>query len=290
MCDQSRAVVTTARTNILLNCFRMSRPSLYLLDVEGTLAPCSLIKEQLLPYARAHFESFLRQGINELELKGGNLESADLAADSLFHDLALLQAENHAESDPNAPRILPHRASTFQRADTDPSDAIPDIIGYINWLMDRDSNSIALKSLEGKICKAGFESGDLNGILFEDVPRAFAHWSPQAHIAIYSSGSTAAQRVLFSRSIFGDLTGFISGYFDTRVGPKIEAASYAAIATEMQLKPQQVCFLSDTVRELDAARLAGMGTRLVCRPGNIVAVAGGHVAIQSLDDLVQDAP
>jgi hypothetical protein len=29
---------------------------------------------------------------------------------------------------------------------------------------------------------------------------------------------------------------------------------------------------------------------LVCRPGTIVAVAGGHVAIQSLDDLVQDAP
>jgi enolase-phosphatase E1 len=263
----------------------MSRPSLYLLDVEGTLAPCSFTREQLLPYARAHLESFLRRGIKELEQKGGNLESADLAADSLFHDLALLQAENHAESDPNAPRILPHRASTSQRTDTAPSEAIPNIVAYMTWLMDRDSDSIALKRLKGKIWEAGFESGDLKGILFEDVPRAFTHWSPQALIAIYSAGSAAAQRVLFGRSIFGDLTGSISAYFDTRVGPKVEAASYAAIAEEMRLKPQQVCFLSDTVRELDAARLAGMETRLVCREGNIVADTGGHVSIQSLDDI-----
>jgi enolase-phosphatase E1 len=267
----------------------MSRPSLYLLDVEGTLAPCSLTREQLLPYARAHFEFFLRQGIEALENKEGDLESADLAADSLFHDLSLLQAENHAEIDPDAPRILPHRASTSQRTDADPSDAIPHILAYINWLMDRDSNSIALKSLEGKIWEAGFESGDLKGILFEDVPRAFAHWSPQAGIAIYSSGSTAAQQALFSRSIFGDLSGFISAYFDTRVGPKSEAASYVAIAAEMRLKPQQVCFLSDTVRELDAARVSGMETRLVCRPGSVVIDTGGHVAIQSLDDIIQNA-
>jgi enolase-phosphatase E1 len=267
----------------------MSRPSLYLLDVEGTLAPCSFTREQLLSYARAHFESFLRRGIKELEQKGGNLRSADLAPGSLFHDLALLQAENHAESDPNAPRILPHRASTSQRTDTAPSDAIPDIVAYMNWLVDRDSNSIALKSLEGRIWEAGFESGELRGILFEDVPRAFTHWSPQARIAIYSAGSAAAQRVLFRWSIFGDLTDSISAYFDTRVGPKIEAASYGAIAEEMRLKPQQVCFLSDTVRELDAARVAGMETRLVCRRPSAAADTGGHISIKSLDEMLKDA-
>ena len=285
MCLLGRAAVTTAPTMALLNCCRMSRTSLYLLDIEGTLAPCSLTSEQLIPYAQAHFETFLRRGIAALERKGGNLGPDDLAADSLFHDLALLQAENHAETDPDAPRILPHRALMSQRTDTDPSAAVPDILAYINWLMKRGSNSIALKSLQGKIWKAGFESGELKGTLFEDVPRAFARWSPQARIAIYSSGATSAQEVLFRCSIFGDLTPFISAYFDTRIGPKIEGASYTAIADAMHLEPQKACFLSDSPRELDAARIAGMGTRLVCRPGNACVSDFNHDNIQSLDEM-----
>jgi enolase-phosphatase E1 len=263
----------------------MSRPGLYLLDVEGTLAPCSLTSEQLLPYARACLEPFLRQGIAALEQKEGNLEPGDLAADSLFYDLALLQAENHAETDPSAPRILPHRALASQRTDTDPSDAIPDILAYINWLMDRNSSSIALKSVQGKIWKAGFESGELKGTLFEDVPRAFAGWSQNARIAIFSSGSILAQEVLFRQSMFGDLTHFITAYFDTRIGPKTDAASYSAIAAEMQIQPGQVCFLSDAPGELDAARAAGMETRMVCRPGNTKVAVRDHVAVHSLDEL-----
>ncbi len=262
----------------------MSRPSLYLLDVEGTLAPCSLTREQLSPYANAHFETFLCNGIAALEQKGGNLAPDDLAAESLFHDLALLQAENHAETDPNAPRILPHRALTSQRTDIDPSGAVPEILAYLNWLMDRDSNSMALKNLQGKIWKAGFESGELEGTLFEDVPRAFARWSRHARIAIYSSGSVAAQQVLFSHSIFGDLKGFINAYFDTRVGSKTDVASYVAIGDEMQMEPQHVCFFSDAPRELDAALAAGMDTRLVCRPGNAAVAVSDHVAIRSLDE------
>ena len=262
----------------------MKPPSLYLIDVEGTLAPCSLTSEQLLPYARTHFESFLRDGIGELERKRGNLEPADLAAGSLFQDLALLQAENHAETDAEAPRILPHRTLASQRIEAEPHDAVPDILAYISWLMSRDNNSIALKSLQGKIWKAGFESGELKGTLFDDVPRAFARWSAEARIAIYSSGSAAAQQVFFRRSIFGNLTGYIAAYFDTRIGPKSEPASYASIAARMQVDSREVCFLSDVARELDAARSAGMMTCLVRRPGNAQVADCDHFAIESLDD------
>ena len=262
----------------------MSQPCLYLLDVEGTIAPLSLTSEQLFPYARARFESFLRQGIAGLEQKQGDLDSADLAGDSLFHDLALLQAENHAETDPSAPRIQPHRVATAERTEENPSDAIPGILAYIYWLMDRDRKSTALKSMQGKIWKAGFESGEIKGTLFDDVPRAFARWAPHAKIAIYSSGSTAAQQLLFRYSIFGDLTGCIAGYFDTRIGHKTEPASYSAIAAAMQLEPQQVCFFSDVTRELDPAHAAGMQTRLVSRPGNPPVEAPQHSIIYSLDE------
>ncbi len=230
------------------------RPCVYLLDVEGTVAPISLVYEQLFPYARARVSAFLRD--NELD--------PDVAA-----DLALLFAENRAETDATAPRMAG-------------ADVHGQVIAYINWLMDRDRKSTAVKSLQGKIWKAGFESGALQGILFADVLPALKRWSEQAQVAIYSSGSVEAQRLLFRYSIFGDLTGMVTAHFDTRTGPKAEPASYAAIAAAMRVEPGAMRFYSDVVRELNAAREAGCATRLVVREGNApVEDAQGHSVIDS---------
>ena len=138
--------------------------------------------------------------------------------------------------------------------------------------------------MQGKIWKAGFESGELKGTLFPDVATALVRWSAQGRVAIYSSGSTSAQKLLFRYSTFGNLTALISAYFDTRTGVKTAPASYAAIAAEMQVEPHQICFFSDVVRELDPAREAGLETRLVLREGNaLIEDAHGHVAIESFN-------
>jgi enolase-phosphatase E1 len=236
-------------------------PKLYLLDVEGTVAPLTLTAEVLFPYARAHFEDFLASRIADVDVA---------------HDLALLALENMQEVGSDAPRIVPES----------PAAALPHALKYIYWLMDRDRKSTALKSLQGKIWKAGFESGELKGTLFPDVPEAFARWSQSVRVAIYSSGSVEAQKLLFRYSNFGDLTPLISGYFDTRMGAKKEKASYAAIATEIAVAPSEIVFFSDVVAELDAAREAGCGTRLVVRPGNTqVADAHGHPQVDTFVDL-----
>ena len=235
---------------------------LYLLDIEGTAAPLTLTSELLFPYARAHFAGFLRQ-------HGGD---ADVLA-----DLALLAEENSAETDPARPK--------FERDAPDPDSGTGETsaLRYLFWLMDRDRKSTALKSLQGKIWKAGFESGELKGTLFADVPPALERWSKNAKVAIYSSGSVEAQRLLFSHTTVGDLTSMISGYFDTRTGPKMESMSYAAIAAAIGVAPAEILFFSDVVRELDAAREAGCRTRLVIRPGNApVEDARGHAAIETL--------
>ena len=162
--------------------------------------------------------------------------------------------------------------------------ALNSALAYLLWLMDRDRKSTALKSLQGKIWKAGFESGELKGALFADVPRAFARWSTAGKVAIYSSGSVEAQQLLFRYSTYGDLTPYISAYFDTRTGAKTDRASYEAIAAAMQIPPAGACFFSDVVRELDAARDAGFATRLVVREGNPpVGHQNNHPQITSLD-------
>jgi enolase-phosphatase E1 len=231
-------------------------PRVYLLDVEGTVAPISLVSEQLFPYARAHVAGFLKQNLSRPEVQS---------------DLKLLAEENRAERSEDSPTFgIEIRNELHARA-------------YLLWLMDQDRKSTALKSLQGKIWKAGFESGELKGTLFADVPEAFARWASQGKVAIYSSGSAEAQELLFRHSIYGDLTPLIVSYFDTRTGSKSESGSYAAIAKDLSVDSAQVIFFSDVVRELDGARTAGCQTRLVVRQGNApVKDAHGHERIASL--------
>jgi enolase-phosphatase E1 len=260
-------------------------PRLYLLDVEGTVAPISLVSERLFPYARAHFEPFLWKALADPE--------QDLSEGSVFWDMMMLRLENEAELGDDVPRILPEVtgvagfAGEARAVSMSPAYGIPRILAYVNWLMDRDRKSTALKSLQGKIWKEGFESGELKGTLFADVPDAMRRWAAHAQVAIYSSGSVEAQRLLFRYSIFGDLTRLISGYFDTRTGPKAASTSYAAIAAAMRVEPDEVLFFSDVVRELDAAREAGCQTRLVMREGNAPQDdAHGHKVIDSFDGIL----
>ena len=233
-----------------------SDTKLYLLDIEGTVAPLSLVTEQLFPYARKRLADFLKQNLRQPEVQD---------------DLKLLAQENRAELSEDSPTFgIEIRNELHARA-------------YLLWLMDRDRKSTALKSLQGKIWKAGFESGELTGTLFPDVPEALARWAAQARVAIYSSGSVEAQELLFRYSNYGDLTEHLSAYFDTRTGAKRESASYTRIAEAMSVKPAEAIFFSDVVAELDAARQAGFATRLVIREGNAtVEDANGHASIESL--------
>ena len=248
----------------------MTSPRLYLLDVEGTTSPISLVSEQLFPYARRHLRAYLQEHWQVAEVQG---------------DLALLLEESRAERDEK--QILRFAQDDKPGGGDGPfvgAAELDSVIAYLDWLMDRDRKSTALKSLQGKIWKAGFEAGELVGTVFPDVPEALGRWTVpprEARVAIYSSGSVEAQRLLFRHSSAGDLTPFLSGYFDTRVGAKGAAESYRAIAAAMGVAAGEMLFVSDMVRELDAARGAGCGTRLSLREGNQpVADAKGHAEIR----------
>ena len=154
---------------------------------------------------------------------------------------------------------------------------------YIRWLIDRDRKSTALKALQGDIWRTGYESGELRSIVYDDVPPALAAWRDAGiTIAIYSSGSIAAQQLLFRHTTHGDLTPSIARYFDTTTGPKRASASYATI---MAALGGRVVFVSDVVDELVAARDAGMTGILSMRPGNAPVPPHSFRAITSFAEL-----
>ena len=133
--------------------------------------------------------------------------------------------------------------------------------------MDADAKITPLKTLQGLIWGEGFASGALTGELYPDVPPALRRWhAAGVRLAVYSSGSVAAQKLLFGHTQDGDLTGLFSAFFDTRVGAKREPASYAAIAHDMGVAAGDILFLSDVAAELDAARQAGLRVCQLVRP------------------------
>ena len=237
-----------------------------LLDIESTTTPVDFVYQTLFPYASRKLESFLREHAQDPEIQ------------SLIQDLCAqhhLDARNGAE--PLAWRDQPEEAR------------LRSCVAYGQWLIARDSKCTPLKSLQGKIWQQGFASGELRGEVFPDVPIAFERWRRQKRIiCIYSSGSVLAQQLLFRTTTSGDLTLYISAFFDTRVGAKTDGESYNKIAASFSYAPHQFLFVSDAVKEIEAAQSVGMQAILCDRDTHASWSPIMGVVIRSFDRVLPD--
>ena len=230
-----------------------------LLDIEGTTTPLAFVYDVLFPFARAHLRDYLHEH--------GGSEAAGAALEKLRGEW---RADAASRQDPP------------EWPEDSPLSAVP----YLEWLMDRDLKSPALKLLQGYIWEGGYRSGELIGMVFPDVRPAFERWRAiPVDIAIYSSGSVLAQRLLFGATADGDLTPFISGFFDTGAGAKTSASSYRRIAGSLGRETAAVLFVSDVPAELEAAKSAGCQAVLAERPGNRAVTASGVETIRSFEEI-----
>jgi enolase-phosphatase E1 len=83
----------------------------------------------------------------------------------------------------------------------------------------------------------------------------------------------------------GNLTPYISRYFDTITGSKTDSHSYQEIARILQRLPSEMVFISDVTTELDGARAVGIRTLLCVRPEILPQRAGKHRLIRTLDEV-----
>lgn len=213
-----------------------------LLDIEGTTTSIDFVYDVLFPFARRELERYV---------------TAAWGRPALRECLGLMRSWCAAQGTPFPAADAPAEA---QRAA---------LIAAARAQMDEDRKTTALKALQGHIWADGYASGELRGHVYDDVPSALEGWQAAGvPVAIYSSGSVAAQKLLFGASIYGDLLPLMAGHFDTTTGPKKEAASYARIAAALSLPPGAVTFVTDSLAEAEAARAAGVRAVLSLRPGN----------------------
>lgn len=232
-----------------------------LLDIEGTTTPIDFVFKKLFPFASERVADFLHGRFHEPEIEE-----------------LLIQLRESCEAD------AANGAPAWNEAATESK--LASAARYVRWLIARDSKIMPLKTLEGKIWEQGFRSGELKGEVYSDVAQAFARWRSQGRrVAIFSSGSVLAQKLLFAHSTSGDLSSFPEARFDTTVGSKREAESYRKISLAIGLQPRQVLFVSDVGEELDAARSAGMKTAHSLRPGISPLSDRRHAEIRSFDEI-----
>jgi 2,3-diketo-5-methylthio-1-phosphopentane phosphatase len=214
-----------------------------LLDIEGCTTSISFVKDVLFPYCRKIFTVLIEDSA---------ASSSWLITDE---EVAGLRREVQA-----------HGGGGGDAATT--SKSAPELALY---LMDRDVKSAALKSLQGRLWQTGYENGQLRGHVYADFVPA-VDWMNQHNIrvCIYSSGSVQAQQLLFRHSVAGNLCDKLSAHFDIpTAGSKKESTSYETIAQSLGVAPSSICFVSDVVEELAAARAAGLGASVLSiRPGN----------------------
>lgn len=203
-------------------------------DIEGTTSSVSFVYEVLFPYYRSNIPK-LKELKHIPEVFQAFEETIELAK----------ELENT------------HLKST---------DEILDML--LKWSKE-DKKITPLKTLQGILWEEAYKSGEIKGHVFEDVKPAFEKWkSLGLSIGIFSSGSIKAQKLLFTNSDAGDLSVYLSNYFDTTTGQKRDSSTYEKICEELKLNPSEILFLSDIVEELQAADQAGFQTTLLLREGN----------------------
>ena len=226
--------------------------SAILTDIEGTTSSISFVKDVLFPYARRALPGFVRDHRDDPEVRRW-LDVVATEHGSICSDDVIVE--------------------TLQ-----------------GWI-DQDRKHTALKALQGMIWQAGYRDADFTAHIYPDAAPALRDWHARGYpLYVYSSGSVPAQKLFFGYSDAGDLTPLFSDWFDTEVGGKREADSYRAIAGRIGVPANAILFLSDVVEELDAAREAGLQTRLIDRLDDYPQpregeAAHGHARVASFADI-----
>jgi enolase-phosphatase E1 len=223
-------------------------PKAIVTDIEGTTTPIAFVKETLFPFARARMAAFIADRRQQPAVAAALEEARTLAGGK------------HVADD--------------------------DVVAALRGWIDQDRKLAPLKALQGLIWADGYEAGSIRAPVYPDAARSLRAWHDAGiRLYVYSSGSVAAQKLLFGHSDQGDLTPLFDGWFDLSTGSKLDAASYRAIAAAAGAAPPDILFLSDHPGELDAARAAGFRTVRLDRGDPPPAPPGKHRCVRSFAEI-----
>ena len=220
-------------------------PKVILTDIEGTISSISFVKEVLFPYSKERLEDFILT----------NYEHSPFL-------LSIIEATLEEIKQGNITGITYKSNQESAIFETQVYTAIEALKIWIQ----EDKKITPLKDLQGLIWEEGFRNGLFKAPLYQDAFEFFLSMKGKGlPIYVYSSGSVQAQKLFFEFSEFGDVRYLFSGFYDTKIGSKKDSESYLKIATDIQVSPEHILFLTDIKDECKASEEAGLLTVQVIR-------------------------
>ncbi|CBZ26451.1 conserved hypothetical protein [Leishmania mexicana MHOM/GT/2001/U1103] len=254
----------------------MSAPlTVFLFDIEGTTTPLPFVRKVMMPIAESRVEAYM---------------ATHFPADQAFVDR--LTAASAPQSSPLAKATMAYsKAFTDALATSGARDwkdeaanevTRSEFCALFHSEIERGSDHAAVKVVQAAIWAEVFAEGKLQSQVFPDVNTFFRFaggpaMTERVRIALYSSGSIEAQKLIMANTPYGDLNPFITAYFDPLlVGTKLMPKSYMKIRTllaeKLDIPPEsmQIVFVTDNTSEASAAETSGaVESSILCvRPLN----------------------
>ena len=224
---------------------KIQRPQAVILDVGGTTTSWDYFRTTLRPFLESHTRSYLTRNFYKPVVQ------------DIVNKLRKEQDKTGSET-----RIPPDKAS------------LEEIVHAINkvvqtQLESRGDKSRTVVSLCHLVWTHGFESGDLKGHVYNDVPAALRNWRRNSvKIFTISVLSLEMQELTFVRSQFGNLNQFIEGYFSTEDYGKSREC-FKKICKRIKVSPTEVVYVTNRWKDADAAKKTGIKTILIDRTSSV---------------------
>ncbi|KAL7185484.1 hypothetical protein ACSBR2_027432 [Camellia fascicularis] len=221
-----------------------------LLDIEGTTTPMSFVTGVLFPYVNNNLVKHL---------------AASYDCDETQHDISLLRSQIQSDLKQGIAGSVPVAPDYMGK-----EMVIETLAANVEAMIHANRKVTALEQLQGHIWRTGFQSNELAGVVFDDVPEALERWHALGiKVYVYSSDSREAQQLLFANSNYGDLRMYLCGFFDTTIGSKRDTRSYVEILRTVGVdRPADMLFVTNIVQEAESARAAGLEVMISIRPGH----------------------
>ncbi|ORC85621.1 uncharacterized protein TM35_000342330 [Trypanosoma theileri] len=189
------------------------RPTVFLLDTDGTTMPLTCV-DRIFMEMKNEVNDFIQKEYPNNEELCAIVEKASLGCPELREAL-------------NTPEVDTNRISLIF------TKRINEVI------ISKDEKPVFYRDLENLVLSETTINRNVKGHVFRDAALAIQEWgNPNqrcTYVAIYGSRSSAVVELLFRNSTHGDLTPFITVFFDSKtVGSKLDSGSYNKIRSRLR--------------------------------------------------------
>lgn len=229
---------------------KIFKPDAFIIDFHGTICPMKWEDEVILPFVVENLNGYLMDNWAVIDLM--NL------IDTLRQE-SFIQRFKFNRND----------APLIEEDSDDLESARRSICEFVMWQITNRKETKTCINLQRLVWHKGMAESKLKTVIFDDVPAALERWKSKS-ISVYVVSSVEREEMclFLKHTSHGDLTKYITDYFDSSIGKWVLKETYLKIAKTIGRDIRNLAFITDLGKKAKMAAEAGAESLLVLRPKN----------------------